>query len=229
MEVSINLKKYRAIMPVLFLVTFSVCMAQEDPLVLGKLRLIAAKESPSADSTKLILNQAIAYFSKELEIFPGSSEAYSGRGEARFMSGDHRGAIADCRKAIESDPGNVKALIIQGRSEAELGDYRSALREFDKAININPHHENVNLTYFYRGNAKSDSGNDAAAIIDYTLSLEIVSYAPAYYRRGMAKINLAEKKGACEDWNLAKKLGMAEAEEMINKHCTQSAIPEPFR
>lgn len=207
------------LLAILMLLSCSFCRAQKDPLVSGYLNLVRAKESSDRDSINLALKQAVADFSSELETFPGSSEAYTGRGEAKFMLKDYRGSIADCRKAAEYDRNNARAFIIQGRAEAELGDYRLALREFDKAIDLNPHHENVNLTYFYRGNAKTDSGNDAAAIIDYTLSLGITPYAPAYYRRGISKMNLADLKGACADWIKAKEMGYDEADELLVKHC----------
>ncbi|MBN2634524.1 MAG: hypothetical protein JXR66_13260 [Bacteroidales bacterium] len=228
MKTKSNIKSY-CLLTVLIIISCFFCNAQEDPLISGKLRLMAAKESADKDSVNLALNQAIAYFNKELEVFQDSPEAYTGRGEAKLMLGDLRGAIADCRKATEIERENIRAYIIRGQAEAELGDYRSALREFDMAINLNPHHDNVNLTYFYRGNAKSDSGNDPAAIIDYSLSLEIIPFAPAYYRRGMAKMNLADRRGACADWSKAKELGMPEADTLLNKNCRQSTIPEPFR
>jgi tetratricopeptide (TPR) repeat protein len=214
---------------VLVLLSEGLGMAQEDPLVSGNLNLLLAKESVDRDTIVSALKKAVADFSSELETFPGSAEALTGRAEAKLMLGDYRGAIADCRKATEIERENVAACIIQGRAEAELGDYRSALREFDKAINLNPHHTGVNLTYFMRANVKSDSGNDAAAIIDYNLSLEIAPFAAAFYRRGISKWNLVDRKGACADWNKAKEMGLQEAEAMLDKHCKQPQIPEPFR
>jgi len=195
------------------------CYGQTDYLAAGDGNLLIARTSTDRDTVLTILKTAILNFSKEIELNPGSARAYTGRGEAKFLLGDYRGAVTDCRDAAELEPQDVKTYIIMGRAEAALGDFRLALREFDKAIDLNPHHTDIYLTYYYRANVKSDSGNDAAAIIDYNKSIEVFPSASAYLKRGSAKLNLADRKGACADWGKAKEMGMKEAEDLIRKNC----------
>ena len=60
--------------------------------------------------------------------------------------------------------------------------------------------------YFYNGNDKAENGDYYGAIADYTNSIEIdPNYAPAYYRRAIAK----ELSGidACADARKVKELG----------------------
>ncbi|MCU0455245.1 MAG: hypothetical protein MUE74_02995 [Bacteroidales bacterium] len=195
------------------------CYSQTDYLGAGDRNLLLARMSTDRDTAITALKAAILNFNSEIELNPGAARAYAGRGEAKFLLGDYRGAVTDCRDAAELAPQDVKTYIIMGRAEAALGDFRLALREFDKAIDLNPHHTDVYLTYLYRANVKSDTGNDAAAITDYNKSIEVFPSASAYLKRGLAKFNLADRKGACADWGKAKEMGLKEAEDLIRKNC----------
>jgi tetratricopeptide (TPR) repeat protein len=197
----------------------SICNGQIDYIVPGDQNLMLAKTSADKDSINKALKGALAAYSNEIEFNPGSAHAYSGRGEAKFMLGDYRGAIIDCRKSTELDPAAAEAYCIQGRAEQAVGDFRSAIREYGKAIDINPHHSEINLTYYYRGNAKSESGNDAAAVLDYNKSIEIAPDTSVYLKRGISKMNIVDRKGACSDWSKAKELGSRQADAMIRKYC----------
>ncbi|MCZ7616475.1 MAG: hypothetical protein M5T52_23690 [Ignavibacteriaceae bacterium] len=51
-------------------------------------------------------------------------------------------------------------------------------------------------------------------------SIEIqLSFAMAYYNRGITKFELGDKNGARLDWNKAFDLGMKEAYNLIKRHC----------
>jgi len=213
-------KKFEISLTVLFVLLYnSLCFGQVDYSVLGDRNLLLAKTSVHQDSIDIALKAALSAYSEEIEFNPGSAHAYAGRGEAKFLLGDYRGAILDCRKSTELVPSGAEAYCILGRAEQAVGDFRSAIREYGKAIDMNPHHSTINLTYYYRGFAKSESGNDAAAILDYNKSIEITPEALVYLKRGISKMNLVDKKGACIDWTKAKELGLSQADEMIKKYC----------
>lgn len=215
-----NLKSGISIFVVLFALSSSrFCSAQVDYSVAGDQNLLLAKTSTDRDSINAALKSALEAYSEEISINPGYAHAYAGRGETKFLLGDYRGAILDCRKSAEIDPSAAEAYCILGKAEQAVGDFRSAIRDYGKAIDINPHHSGINMTYYYRGFAKSESGNDAAALPDYNKSLEIAPDAMVYLKRGISKVNLADRKGACLDFNKARELGNKEAGEMIAKYC----------
>lgn len=214
-----NKKARISLLVMTFLFSVSICHGQIDYAVSGDQNLMLAKISADKDSINKALKDALAAYSNEIEFNPGSAHAYSGRGEVKFMLGDYRGTIIDCRKSTELDPAAAEAYCIQGKAEQAVGDFRSAIREYGKAIDINPHHSAINLTFYYRGNAKSESGNDAAAILDYNKSIEITPDAIVYLKRGISKMNIVDRKGACLDWNKAKEMGNQQADEMIRKYC----------
>ena len=41
----------------------------------------------------------------------------------------------------------------------------------------------------------------------------------AYFNRGNSKLNIGDKKGACEDWKKALELGAEYAKERLEEHC----------
>jgi len=213
-------KKFELSLPLFFiLLSGSLCFGQNDYSVLGDRNLLLAKTSLNTDSAGIALKAALSAFSDEIELNPGSAHAYTGRGEAKFLLGDYRGAILDCRKSTELEPSAAEAYCILGRAEQAVGDFRSAIRDYGKAIDMNPHHSAINMTYYYRGFAKSESGNDAAAILDYNKSLEIAPDGMVFLRRGLSKINVVDRKGACLDFAKSKELGNEEAAVMIVKYC----------
>jgi tetratricopeptide (TPR) repeat protein len=209
----------KLLLTAILVLSFNICIGQGEYALLGDQNLVVAKLSSDKDSINKSISEAIINYNKELEVNPRSSHAYSGRAEAKYMLKDYRGAIGDCMKAEETGPGDVNAYRIQGKAELELGDFNLAIRDFSKAIDLNPHHSEVSVTYYLRGNAKSELGNDAAAILDYNLSIEITPAPETYLKRGICKLNLANKKGACEDWGKSAEMGSAQANIMIGKFC----------
>jgi tetratricopeptide (TPR) repeat protein len=84
-----------------------------------------------ADAWKLALRD----FTRAIELAPEAGDACTGRGLARVMLGDHRGAVADAEAALRRKPStpemmyNVACIFAQAaaRTEAEQGDERWAL------------------------------------------------------------------------------------------------------
>ncbi len=215
-----NLKPASSVFVILFVLSSGrFCYAQADHPVTGDQSLLLAKTVADRDSINTALKTALEAYSEEIEINPRYAHAYAGRGETKFLLGDYRGAILDCRKSTEIDPSAAEAYCIMARAEQAVGDFRSAIRDYGKAIDINPHHSGVNMTYYYRGFAKSESGNDAAALLDYNKSIEIDPDALVYLQRGISKVNLVDRKGACLDFNKAREMGNREAAGMIAKYC----------
>jgi tetratricopeptide (TPR) repeat protein len=87
-----------------------------------------------ADAWKLALRD----FSKAIELDPEMGDAYTGRGLARVMLGDYRGAVADAEEALRRKPGtpevmhNIACTFAQAvaRAEADLrGEDRQSLAD----------------------------------------------------------------------------------------------------
>src|SRR5262249_4117856 len=88
-----------------------------------------------SDAWKLALRD----FAKAIELDPGMGDAYTGRGLARVMLGDYRGAVADAEAALRLGPTtpemmhNIACVFAQAaaRAEADAEEGDRALAEDD--------------------------------------------------------------------------------------------------
>jgi len=71
--------------------------------------------------TKGLADQAIADYTKAIEIDPGNASAYVNRGVAYKTKGLADQAIADYTKAIEIDPGSASAYVNRGNAYGTKG------------------------------------------------------------------------------------------------------------
>jgi len=134
--------------------------------------------------------QAIADYTKAIELDPGDAGVYYYRGFAYTDLGNYEKAIADYIKA--------------GNAYRELGDYEQAVAAYTEAIELNP---NYAVAYFYRGLAYVDLDKYDQAVTDYTKAIELdPNYAAAYNRRGLAYNELKEYALAISDFTKAVEL-----------------------
>ncbi len=58
------------------------------------------------------------------------------------------------------------------------------------------------------------------AVRDYSMFLDIEPYNGSIYtKKGLARLNLGNKKGACSDWEKAKRYGSYDAVRYLEKYC----------
>ena len=74
--------------------------------------------------------------------------------------------------------------------------------------------------YFCRAISKEKLEDFRGALSDYTNEIEIDPKASApYFNRGIVKLTLKDKDGACLDWSKAGELGQENAYETIKIYC----------
>ncbi len=79
--------------------------------------------------------------------------------------------------------------------------------------------------YFKSAYDKAEIGDNLGAIKDWDKSIELnPKNFSAYYSRGLLKLGLGDKNGACLDLSMAGELGKAEAYDLIKKHCDLSPV-----
>jgi tetratricopeptide (TPR) repeat protein len=98
-----------------------------------------------------------------------------------------------------------------------IKDYEGALQDCEKAISLMP---NLMSAYYNKGIIYLELGKPDFAVkqMDTTLMLTDNFYF-GYFYRGMAKKQLKDMKGACEDWQESVRLGFTMAEDTIRKYC----------
>ncbi len=89
---------------------------------------------------KGLYDQAIADFTRAIEINPWLAEAHVNRGIAYEKKGQIDQAIADYNKAIEINPGLAESYHNRGVAYFNKGQHDQAIADFTRAIEINPGH-----------------------------------------------------------------------------------------
>lgn len=111
-----------------------------------------------------------------------------------------------------------------GLINKNLGYYKMAINDFTNAIRFSANYDEPSdqfyAFYFNRGVCHLKLEEYAKAEKDFSSTLEINPYHHgAFANRGMARYNLKDKRGACEDWQMASEQGYKEAAGYLVKYC----------
>lgn len=82
-------------------------------------------------------NEAVAIYSRIIEMAPDNASAFNNRGNAKYSTGNINGAIQDFAKAIEIDPYYDNAYYNLGNIYLVQGNINGALEQLNQAINCN--------------------------------------------------------------------------------------------
>jgi len=135
-------------------------------------------------------NNAIADYSKALEIDPDYTDALSNRGGAYGKVGQWDKTIEDCSQAIRIDPNYLKAWFNRGDAYENLRQFDKAILDYSKAIGID---SLFTKAYSNRGIAYANLGQWDNSITDCSQAIRIdPKYAQAYYNRGIVYANLGQ-------------------------------------
>jgi tetratricopeptide (TPR) repeat protein len=118
---------------------------------------------------------AIADFSKVIQLFPSSTDAYSARGTAYFRRRDYDLAITDYTHVIELNPTGsfvpvYYAHVYRAEAYAAKNDVDQSISDATRAIEINP---KLKLAYNVRGYAYAQKGYIELAIADYNQAIQL--------------------------------------------------------
>ncbi|CAL1696240.1 unnamed protein product [Somion occarium] len=83
-------------------------------------------------------DEAIASYTKAIELDPTNAVYYSNRAAAYSSKGSHDEAVLDADKAIEVDPSFVKAYHRLGHAYYCLNDYKAAAAAFRRGLELDP-------------------------------------------------------------------------------------------
>ncbi len=149
-------------------------------------------------------DQAIADYTKAIEIDPNFEAALINRGAMYRGKGDYDRAIADFTKAAKSKEVAALALINRGITHEKKGDFDRAIADHTQAVKVSK----APLAYYNRGNAFAGKGDYARAIVDYTKTIELEPNAePAYRGRAAAYDAQGDTVQAQADYKTAQEIG----------------------
>lgn len=164
-------------------------------------RVIANRQLREAQElAKVDPEAAIAQYSEAIAISPQLSEAFAGRGQLHFETGNTEAALADFTTAIEQAPENPTYVYDRANVRFAVGDIQGAIADYTEAVQQDP---NFYKAYVNRGSARADWGDDKGAIEDYTKAIELANdtevKAAAYLNRCLSYSNLGEQILALDD------------------------------
>lgn len=126
-------------------------------------------------------NQAIASYSRSIQLQPNFADPYNNRSFAKILSKDYQGAIADCYTALNLMGKKPSPIVFNnlGHAHRELNNLDSAFYYFDKAIAAK---NNFSQAYFERGIAKQKANDmigackdwNSASMYGYTDTLQLL-------------------------------------------------------
>lgn len=154
------------------------------------------------------MQQALADYTKAIEVKPNKGSTYNSRGKTYFDIGGPKGdqtliqqAIADYTKGIELSPELGELYANRGAALGYQGKMQQALTDLNKAIELEP---NKIGGYSNRSLLHMQLGNHELAIKDHTSYLGLNPYDPeVWYERGLAKSRLGQYQAAIVDYNQA--------------------------
>jgi tetratricopeptide (TPR) repeat protein len=115
-------------------------------------------------------DDAIADYSKAIELQRDFTAAYSNRGLAYAKSGRYQNAIPDFDRAIELDPRNAMTYLKRGSAYFDKSNIASAIKDWSIAISIKP---DLMRAYYNRCDAYDRIGETALALKDCEKVLEL--------------------------------------------------------
>ncbi len=168
------------------------------------------------------LDQAVASYSKALQIKPDYAEAHSNLGNALSDFGKHEEAIASLNKALQLKPDFAEAHYNLGKALNNLGKHEESIASYTKSLQIKPDfakaHNNL-------GVALRALGKHEEAIASYTKALLIKpEYAEAHNNLGNVLKNLGKHEEAIASYSKALQIKPDYAEAKSQKRHQQAYI-----
>jgi tetratricopeptide (TPR) repeat protein len=148
-------------------------------------------------------DEAIAEYSRVIELDPGNARAWRERAGAYDGVRQYENAIGDYSRVIELDAKNAAAWGLRGHAYKNLLQYDMAIADYTKAIELDPE----NAWHFNRGIVYTDLHEYDKAIADYTKFIELhPKFAWAWHIRGKSYNNLHQYNKALADYSKATEL-----------------------
>jgi tetratricopeptide (TPR) repeat protein len=145
--------------------------------------------------------EAIAEFSRAIELKPDYRDAWYGRAAAYANLGQRDKAVADSSRAIELDPKLAAAWNLRGRTYGNLGECDKAVVDLSRAIELDG---NFMEAWNNRGAAYVILGQSEKALPDLSRAIELdPNYAIAWVNRGQAYLKVGHSHKALADFSRA--------------------------
>jgi tetratricopeptide (TPR) repeat protein len=171
------------------------------------------------------VNEEVRLYDEAIRLKPDDANAFTGRGYARYITGDGAGAIKDFNEAIRLKPDDPDAFTKRAIARSEQGDDAGAIKDFNKAKRLKaaaaeaaPSVQEQELTaqqWFERAFAAVDP-DEQLRFYNEAIRLK-PDDADAFNNRGNARSDQGDLAGAIKDYNKAIRLKPDYADAFTNR------------
>jgi tetratricopeptide (TPR) repeat protein len=162
------------------------------------------------------LNKAIA-------LRPDDQGLWFGLGSVKLDQNQFEEAISLFIKMIDIDPSSPDGYYFLGVCKMELKRYEEAILNYEEALAIEINSgSNEDIAHTLIGLGQSNYGLEklANALMYYDRAISFDNNnSAAFVLRGNCKVDMGDKRGGCEDYHRALKLGDSMVQENIDEHC----------
>jgi tetratricopeptide (TPR) repeat protein len=127
---------------------------------------------------------------------------YSSRAQSYAHAKNRAAAISDFTTSLKFLPTNSETYFFRGNAYYESGNRPAAIADLSRSVQLN---RKSASTYLLRGVVRTENNEAKQAIEDFDTALELDPKlaATVLANRGVAKINLADRRGALADFDRA--------------------------
>ncbi len=150
------------------------------------------------------------YFTRAIALDSNNAFSYYSRGMARIKMNKIQSAASDLISACQKGLGSTNIMKIDSAAQLifergvyalDIGNYDSSLIFIDAAISVNPKRS---YYYYARGECYFSKNDFVESIKAYSLAIGLlISYPEAYYKRGLANLQLGKAADAIADYTRA--------------------------
>ena len=125
-----------------------------------------------------LLDEAIADFTKAIELDKDDADAYFHRAQIYYNNLEWDKTLSDLNRAIRLNPDYSEAYYGLGMINEQIGEWEKAIDDFSAVIEREP---NNALAYFHRGINRTRNKSNASAREDFKKAIELIPDEPAGY------------------------------------------------
>ncbi|MBI5360348.1 MAG: tetratricopeptide repeat protein [Planctomycetes bacterium] len=141
--------------------------------------------------------------SETIRINPDHASAYNFRSMTKYMKGDYKGALEDIDISLRLNEKNPIPLYNRGVINMRVKNFREAFSDFSRLIVLTPEDP---MAYYERGFARTELGDSAGGIDDFTAAIAKKPDPEFYLRRGLIRYKTGDAKGGLADYDMVIKL-----------------------
>jgi tetratricopeptide (TPR) repeat protein len=169
--------------------------------------------------------EAVADYTRAIELDPKYTLAWYNRGHTYLELGQPDKAVADFSRALELDPKFANAWNNRGVAHLNLDQPDKAFSDFSRALELDT---KVALAWTNRGNAYLNLDQLDKALGDFSRAIELdPKYAQAWYNRGIAHHKLVQPDKAVADYTRALELDPKFAKAWSNRGVAHLKLDQP--